>query len=72
MPTTAKHERQLAAPATRRGGSTAPQAGSRALGLEILGDLPDADIKPPEDTIFVAQLNPSAAALNGGLALRSK
>ena len=26
---------------------------------------PDADIKPPEDTIFVAQLNPSAAALEG-------
>ncbi|KAK8803710.1 hypothetical protein WA158_001404 [Blastocystis sp. Blastoise] len=31
---------------------------SHALALEILGDLPDKDIEPPKNVIFVAKLNP--------------
>ena len=34
------------------------EAKSRALGLEILDDLPEADIKPPENVLFVCKLNP--------------
>ena len=31
---------------------------SRAVMLEMLGDLPDAEIKAPEDVLFVCKLNP--------------
>ena len=31
---------------------------SRALTLEMVGDLPFADIKPPENVLFVCKLNP--------------
>ncbi|KAI8913288.1 peptidyl-prolyl cis-trans isomerase-like 4 [Gorgonomyces haynaldii] len=31
---------------------------SRALTLEMVGDLPDADLKPPENVLFVCRLNP--------------
>lgn len=34
------------------------QARNEALVLELLEDLPDADIKPPENVLFVCQLNP--------------
>jgi len=34
------------------------EAKSRAINLELLGDLPDADMKPPENVLFVAKLNP--------------
>lgn len=34
------------------------EAQSRAVVLEMLGDLPDADVKPPENVLFVCQLNP--------------
>ena len=34
------------------------EAKSRSVVLEMIGDLPDADVKPPEDTLFVAKLNP--------------
>ncbi|KAF7456389.1 cyclophilin-RNA interacting protein [Cryptosporidium felis] len=34
------------------------EARSRAITLEILGDIPDADIKPPENVLFVCKLNP--------------
>lgn len=34
------------------------EAASRALTLEIIGDLPSADIKPPENVLFVCKLNP--------------
>lgn len=34
------------------------EAQSRALTLEMLGDLPYADIKPPENVLFVCKLNP--------------
>jgi peptidyl-prolyl cis-trans isomerase-like 4 len=33
-------------------------AHSRAMMLEVLGDLPDADAKPPEEALFVCKLNP--------------
>ncbi|EEA05628.1 peptidyl-prolyl cis-trans isomerase, cyclophilin-type family protein [Cryptosporidium muris RN66] len=35
------------------------QARSRAITLEILGDIPDADIKPPENVLFICKLNPT-------------
>ncbi len=34
------------------------EAKSRALTLEMLGDLPSADIAPPENVLFVCKLNP--------------
>ena len=33
-------------------------AKTRATVLEILGDLPEADVKPPENVLFVCKLNP--------------
>lgn len=38
------------------------EARSRAEVLEIIGDIPDADIKPPENTLFVCKLNPVTRA----------
>ncbi|KFH10268.1 putative peptidyl-prolyl cis-trans isomerase [Toxoplasma gondii MAS] len=34
------------------------EADARKVTLEILGDLPDADAKPPDNVLFVAKLNP--------------
>ncbi|CAG2122900.1 unnamed protein product, partial [Medioppia subpectinata] len=34
------------------------EAKERALVLEMVGDIPDADIKPPENVLFVCKLNP--------------
>lgn len=34
------------------------EAASRALTLEMVGDLPSADTKPPENVLFVCKLNP--------------
>ena len=34
------------------------EAKSRAVVLEMIGDIPDADIKPPEEVLFIAKLNP--------------
>lgn len=34
------------------------EARSRAITLEIIGDIPDADMKPPENVLFVCKLNP--------------
>lgn len=34
------------------------EAQQRALTLELLGDLPSADIKPPENVLFICKLNP--------------
>lgn len=34
------------------------EAKSRATILEMVGDLPDADIAPPENVLFVCKLNP--------------
>jgi len=36
----------------------AKEAAARALTLEMLGDLPSADIRPPENILFVCKLNP--------------
>ncbi|KAK3840967.1 MAG: cyclophilin-like domain-containing protein [Linnemannia gamsii] len=35
------------------------EAQAQALTLEMVGDLPFAEIKPPENVLFVAQLNPA-------------
>ncbi len=34
------------------------EAQSNALVLELVGDLPDMDIKPPDNVLFVCKLNP--------------
>lgn len=34
------------------------EAYSRAIVLEMTGDIPDADVKPPEEVLFVCKLNP--------------
>lgn len=34
------------------------EARGRAQILEMVGDLPDADVKPPENILFVCKLNP--------------
>uniref|UniRef100_H3BA83 Peptidyl-prolyl cis-trans isomerase n=1 Tax=Latimeria chalumnae TaxID=7897 RepID=H3BA83_LATCH len=34
------------------------EAKTRAILLEMVGDLPEADIKPPENVLFVCKLNP--------------
>jgi len=36
----------------------AKEAKGRAVTLEILGDIPDADLKPPDNVLFVCKLNP--------------
>ena len=33
-------------------------ASSRAQVLEMLGDIPDADVRPPDNVLFVCKLNP--------------
>jgi peptidyl-prolyl cis-trans isomerase-like 4 len=34
------------------------EAAARATILEIVGDLPDAEVAPPENVLFVCKLNP--------------
>ena len=34
------------------------EARAQALTLELLGDLPHAEVKPPEHVLFVCKLNP--------------
>lgn len=36
----------------------AKEAKARATILEIVGDIPDADMAPPENVLFVCKLNP--------------
>lgn len=36
----------------------AEEAKSRAVVLEIIGDIPDADVKPPDQVLFICKLNP--------------
>ncbi|KDO20668.1 hypothetical protein SPRG_13420 [Saprolegnia parasitica CBS 223.65] len=38
------------------------EAKSRSVFLEIIGDLPDADVKPPEEVLFLCKLNPVTTA----------
>ncbi|KAF9431058.1 Peptidyl-prolyl cis-trans isomerase cyp6 [Podila epigama] len=40
------------------------EAQARALTLEMVGDLPFAEIKPPENVLFVAKLNPVTTSEN--------
>eukprot|EP01053_Blabericola_migrator_P001466 Blabericola_migrator_1__1465@NODE_1387_length_4641_cov_160_569961_g928_i0_p1_GENE_NODE_1387_length_4641_cov_160_569961_g928_i0NODE_1387_length_4641_cov_160_569961_g928_i0_p1_ORF_typecomplete_len575_score78_28Pro_isomerase/PF00160_21/5_3e13Pro_isomerase/PF00160_21/1_3e16RRM_1/PF00076_22/5_3e17RRM_5/PF13893_6/4_4e07Nup35_RRM_2/PF14605_6/0_032RL/PF17797_1/0_087RRM_7/PF16367_5/9e03RRM_7/PF16367_5/0_13RRM_3/PF08777_11/0_24_NODE_1387_length_4641_cov_160_569961_g928_i010212745 len=34
------------------------EARSRAIALEIIGDIPDADMRPPDNVLFICKLNP--------------
>lgn len=43
------------------------EARAQALTLEIVGDLPYAEVKPPENVLFVCKLNP----VTEGQAIRS-
>ena len=55
--TTGAHRRR--AHAGRGGGAArAREAAARAVVLEMIGDLPEADAKPPSDMLFVCKLNP--------------
>jgi peptidyl-prolyl cis-trans isomerase-like 4 len=38
------------------------EAKSRAVFLEIIGDVPDADVKPPDEVLFICKLNPVTTA----------
>ncbi|OQR80942.1 peptidyl-prolyl cis-trans isomerase-like protein [Achlya hypogyna] len=38
------------------------EAKSRGVFLEIIGDIPDADVKPPEEVLFLCKLNPVTSA----------
>ena len=39
------------------------EARAQALTLEIVGDLPYAEVKPPENVLFVCKLNPVTEGL---------
>ncbi|ETV97000.1 hypothetical protein H310_09846 [Aphanomyces invadans] len=38
------------------------EAKSRGVFLEVVGDIPDADVKPPEEVLFLCKLNPVTTA----------
>ncbi|KAG9401805.1 Peptidyl-prolyl cis-trans isomerase-like 4 [Aphanomyces cochlioides] len=38
------------------------EAKARGVFLEVVGDIPDADIKPPEEVLFLCKLNPVTTA----------
>lgn len=40
------------------------EARAQALTLEIVGDLPYAEVKPPENVLFVCKLNPVTEGLD--------
>lgn len=40
------------------------EARAQALTLEIVGDLPYAEVKPPENVLFVCKLNPVTEGLS--------
>ena len=41
------------------------EARAQALTLEIVGDLPYAEVKPPENVLFVCKLNPVTEGEHG-------
>lgn len=45
------------------------EARAQALTLEIVGDLPFAEVKPPENVLFVCKLNPVTEGWAGPAAL---
>ena len=47
-----------AAEASREKSRREREARAQALTLEIVGDLPYAEVKPPENVLFVCKLNP--------------
>ncbi|OSX70326.1 hypothetical protein BU14_0785s0003 [Porphyra umbilicalis] len=51
-------EAALVAGAADGTAAAARQARSRAVVLELVGDMPSADAAPPEDVLFVCKLNP--------------
>ena len=44
------------------------EARAQALTLEIVGDLPYAEVKPPENVLFVCKLNPVTEGQGSGIA----
>lgn len=49
---------EAAAEETREKSRREREARAQALTLEIVGDLPYAEVKPPENVLFVCKLNP--------------
>ena len=49
---------EAAAEEAREGARREKEARAQALTLEIVGDLPFAEVKPPENVLFVCKLNP--------------
>ena len=49
---------EAAAEAAREQSRREREARAQALTLEIVGDLPYAEVKPPENVLFVCKLNP--------------
>lgn len=45
------------------------EARAQALTLEIVGDLPYAEVKPPENVLFVCKLNPVTEGRHSFLAI---
>ena len=45
------------------------EARAQALTLEMVGDLPFAEVKPPENVLFVCKLNPVTQGTNYGILL---
>ena len=55
-----------AAEALREKSRREREARAQALTLEIVGDLPYAEVKPPENVLFVCKLNPVTEGLTIG------
>lgn len=53
-----RQERENAAAEAREKVRREKEARAQALTLEIIGDLPSAEVKPPENVLFVCKLNP--------------
>ena len=53
-----RQERQNAEAEAREKVRREKEARAQALTLEIIGDLPSAEVKPPENVLFVCKLNP--------------
>ncbi len=53
-----RQERQNAEAEARENARREKEARAQALTLEIIGDLPSAEVKPPENVLFVCKLNP--------------
>ena len=56
--TDAEHSTQAVSSAVSASASTAAAVNPHAVVLEMIGDLPSADVAPPENVLFVCKLNP--------------